>query len=78
MNVVEQFGRNLFMARRRACMSQEDLARRSGLHRTEIGLLEQGRREPRLLTLLKLLDALGADPFALLKGLRAESKSGSP
>lgn len=64
------------MARRRAWMSQQQLATRAGLHRTEIGLLEQGRREPRLTTFLKLLDALGADPLDLLKGLRAETKHG--
>lgn len=70
MNAVEQFGRNLFMARRRAWMSQQQLATRAGLHRTEIGLLEKGRREPRLTTILKLLDGLGAESSDLLGGLR--------
>ena len=74
MSVVEQFGRNLFMARRRAWMSQEQLAARSGLHRTEIGLLEKGQREPRLTTILRVLDGLAVDPNDLLKGLRAETR----
>jgi len=42
MTVSEQLGRNLRRARRRAYMSQEDLARRAGVHHTEIGLLERG------------------------------------
>jgi transcriptional regulator with XRE-family HTH domain len=78
MTPVEQFGRNLFMARRRAWMSQQQLATRAGLHRTEIGLLEKGKREPRLTTLINLLDALGADPRELLKGLKAEIGATAP
>jgi len=70
VSVVEEFGRELFMARRLKWMTQEQLARRAGLHRTEIGLLEKGQREPRLTTILKLLDALDAEPNHLLLGLR--------
>ena len=69
MSVIEAFGRELFMARRLKWMTQEQLARRAGLHRTEIGLLEKGQREPRLTTILKLLDALDAEPNHLLLGL---------
>ena len=52
MSPTEQFGRNVFMARRRLGLSQETLAIFAGLHRTEIGLLEQGKREPKLTTIL--------------------------
>ncbi len=69
MTVRERFGRNLYMTRRRAWLSQEQLAARAGLHRTEIGLLERGKRDPRLSTVLKLLDALEAKPEHLLEGL---------
>lgn len=69
MTVKERFGRNLFITRRRAWLSQEQLAARAGLHRTEIGLLERGKRDPRLSTLLKILDALEAKPEQLLEGL---------
>lgn len=78
MTPTEQFGRNLFMTRRRAWLSQEQLAAKAGLHRTEIGLLERGKREPRLITLLKLLDALEAQPQHLLKGLYGETKRTLP
>ena len=69
MSVAEQFGRNLFMARRRAYLSQEQLARRAALHRTEIGLLERGLRVPRLDTIVKLADGLEVPPGTLLAGL---------
>ena len=69
MTVAEQFGRNLFLARRRAGQSQQELADRAGVHRTEIGLLENGRRTARLDTLMKLTGALEADASELLKGI---------
>jgi len=55
------FGANVRRLRRAgegAC-SQEVLAERAGLHRTEIGKIEQGTVEPRLTTLVILADALG-------------------
>ncbi|HEX6665784.1 MAG TPA: helix-turn-helix transcriptional regulator [Solirubrobacterales bacterium] len=70
MTVAEQFGRNLFMARRRAYISQEALGRAPGLHRTHIGLLEKGTREPRLDTILKLADALGVEAGDLIFRIR--------
>lgn len=69
MNVAEQFGSNLFMVRRRAYLSQEQLSRRAALHRTEIGLLERGLRVPRLDTIVKLADGLEVSPGTLLAGL---------
>jgi transcriptional regulator with XRE-family HTH domain len=72
VTVAEQFGRNLFMARRRAFFSQEALAKAAGLHRTHIGLLEKGRREPRLGTILRLADALGIEAGELVFGIRVK------
>jgi transcriptional regulator with XRE-family HTH domain len=57
--VAERFGRNLSRARRHAVLSQEDLAGLAGVHRNEIGLLEQGRRVPKIDTLIKLAGGLG-------------------
>lgn len=73
---AERFGRNLFMARRRAGYSQEELAALCPLHRTEIGLLEKGRRLPRVDTLLKLAAALAIEPAVLLKGMDGEPVAG--
>jgi transcriptional regulator with XRE-family HTH domain len=65
--IAEQFGRNLFMARRRAGLSQEALAALAGLHRTEIGMLERGERLPRIDTLMKLAGSLEVPVTDLLR-----------
>jgi DNA-binding XRE family transcriptional regulator len=48
--------------------SQEALAEAADLHRTHVGFLEQGRREPSLSTLLILADALGVSVERLARG----------
>lgn len=58
LDVARRFGENLRRVRRQADISQEELGFRSGLHRTEVGLLERGARVPRLDTLLKLAAGL--------------------
>lgn len=78
---AEQLGRNLFMARRRAGYSQQELAARCSLHRTEIGFVESGQRLPRADTLIKLASALGIGAGGLLAGIEwvapAPSRPGS-
>jgi len=69
MSVAEKFGRNLFMARRRAGLSEEELAIRAELHRSEVGLLEKGRRTPRIDTVARLAGALEAESADLLRGI---------
>ena len=69
MTVAEKFGRNLFMARRRAGLSQEQVADQAELHRTAISLLETGQRLPRLDTLIKLKGVLGVTADELLRGI---------
>jgi transcriptional regulator with XRE-family HTH domain len=66
------FGRNVLRLRRRAGFSQEEVAARAALHRTEIGLLENGRRLPRLDTILKLSGAIGEEPCDFLEGMAWE------
>lgn len=70
------FGNNLRTCRNRAGLSQEKLGLRASLHRTEVGLLERGRREPRLDTIMKLADALEVPPSALLDGIEWTSTGG--
>jgi transcriptional regulator with XRE-family HTH domain len=50
-------------------MTQEELAVRAALHRTAIGLLEQGQRVARADTLLQLAGALSISPAAFLDGV---------
>lgn len=52
--VREQFAGNLRRRRARAGLSQEALAYICGLHRTEVSLLERGKRSPRLETIVIL------------------------
>jgi transcriptional regulator with XRE-family HTH domain len=78
--VAVKFGRNLFRCRRRAAMSQEELGALASLHRTEIGMLEQGTRLARVDTLMKLAGALSISPLELLDGIHwtpASSAEGS-
>jgi transcriptional regulator with XRE-family HTH domain len=67
--VAVKFGRNLFRCRRRAAMSQEELGNLASLHRTEIGMLENGTRLARVDTLMKIAGALSIDPSELLEGI---------
>jgi len=69
MDKRERFAVNLRQARDTAGISQEELAERIEVHRTEISLLERGGREPRLGTLVKLAVALGTSPEALCGGI---------
>ncbi|HXS46456.1 MAG TPA: helix-turn-helix transcriptional regulator [Solirubrobacterales bacterium] len=68
----DHVGKNLLRSRERANLSQEELALRASLHRTEIGLLERGERLPRVDTLVKLAGALGVSPCVLLEGVTWE------
>lgn len=72
MTVAEQFGANLSRLREQSGVTQEELAFRASLHRTEIGLLERGGRIPRIDTLAKLAGALGVFPADLLEGIAWE------
>jgi transcriptional regulator with XRE-family HTH domain len=60
---------NLVAARKRAGLTQGQLAERCGLHRTEISLLERQGREPRLGTLVKLADSLEVPVESLCAGV---------
>lgn len=73
MTVAERFGQNLARLRESAGATQEEVAWRASLHRTEIGLLERGGRVPRIDTLAKLAGALGVPPADLLDGIAWES-----
>lgn len=74
MDKRDRFASNLRRARKAAGVSQEELAERCELHRTEVSLLERGGREPRLGTLVKLAVALDTTPEALCAGIGWDAK----
>ena len=70
---------NLKRWRKTRGYSQEELADRAELHRTEVGLLENSGREPKYGIILKLAGALEISPGELFKGaafVPAESEKG--
>lgn len=69
MNIAAQFGSNLRRARKRADLSQEELAWGASVHRTEISQLERGLRTARIDTVAKLAGTLEVDPGQLFEGI---------
>jgi transcriptional regulator with XRE-family HTH domain len=63
------FGAKLRAERECRNLSQEGLAEIANVHRTHLGALELGMREPGLTMLLILADGLGVSPDTLLEGL---------
>jgi transcriptional regulator with XRE-family HTH domain len=56
-----QVGTVLRRFRAASGLSQEALSSRAGLHRTYIGQLERGERQPTVVALTRLLDILGVN-----------------
>ena len=66
-NEVLQFGKKLREVRLKKRLSQGDVARILGVHRSYISGLERGRRNPSLLTVHKVAKALSVPTDELLK-----------
>lgn len=58
MNPKQQFGRKLREFRKQQGLSQEELALRAGLHGSDISEMEHGDRNPTLMTMQRLAEAL--------------------
>jgi transcriptional regulator with XRE-family HTH domain len=69
LRICRRFGETLKRTRIRLRLSQDELAGRASLHRTEIAKLEGGARIPRLDTIVKLAGGLEASPCELLDGM---------
>ena len=67
MDIRKQVGLNVQQIRRERGWSQEELAFESGLHRTYISGIERGARNPTVLVLGKLAEALDVSPDRLLQ-----------
>lgn len=64
-----QFAANLKATRHKRELSQEALGRAADLHPTEISRLERAKREPRLITVVRLARALDVTAADLVKGV---------
>jgi transcriptional regulator with XRE-family HTH domain len=67
--VTAQVARRIRRRRRYLDMTQEELAHRASIHRTQIPLIEGGRRMPKLHTLIRIGTALDISPCQLLEGI---------
>jgi transcriptional regulator with XRE-family HTH domain len=76
--LLEQFAARLRELRKANYPSQEGLADAAKLHRTQIGSLEQGKREPGLLTLLILAKTFGITIDDLVKGVSVPKERRPP
>ena len=59
VNITKTFARRVRELRTQLGYSQEELAHRSGLHRTYVGAVERGERNITLLNAQRISDALG-------------------
>ena len=67
MDMRKLVGRNVRAVRRARGMTQEQLAETSGFSQQYISDLERGRRNPTVVSLYELAEALKSTPVELLK-----------
>lgn len=67
MNLTTRLGRNLKLLRQQAGWSQEELAAKAGLHRTYISGIERGVRNPTLVIVEQIANALNVTAADLLQ-----------
>jgi transcriptional regulator with XRE-family HTH domain len=65
--ILRVFGNNVRSVRKERGWSQEDLATKSGLHRTYIGSIERSERNISLINIEKIANALKIQTIDLLK-----------
>jgi len=66
-NILKRFSDKVRKLRKSKGWTQEELAVRTGLHRTYIGSIERGERNVSLINVEKIADALGVSVEALVK-----------
>ena len=67
MDIRRLVGRNIFRIRQRRGMTQETLAEESGFSQQYLSGLERGQRNPTVVTLYELAQALGVSHLDLLR-----------
>ena len=76
MDMRRLVGENVARWRQRRGLSQEALAEKSGFSQQYLSGLEQGRRNPTIVTVFELAQALGTTPVELLKPKRMTKRKG--
>jgi transcriptional regulator with XRE-family HTH domain len=76
MTALERFGENLLRIRQARKLSQESLAELAAVHRTQITLIENGRRQPGVETVARLAGALEVSIESLFEGIRWDPRAG--
>lgn len=65
-HILEAFGQRMQKVRKEKGITQEELASKVAMHRTYIGLVERGERNPTIRTLYKIAKALEVKSSDLL------------
>lgn len=78
MDAAAAFGKVLRRLRRQRGLTQEQLGLESDLRRSYVSLLELGRQQPSLTTILKLATALGEPPSSLVDLVADELRRSNP
>jgi transcriptional regulator with XRE-family HTH domain len=76
--VAERLAENLSRYQAGSGLTQEALATRAEIHRTQVSELLRGKQVPRVDTLVKLAGALGIEPVDLLEGISFEPALSEP
>lgn len=67
--IKKEFGKKIQELRRKRSISQEDLADAVGVHRTYMGFVERGERNPTLTKVYKIAASLKVKASDLLAGI---------
>ncbi len=67
MEAVVYIGEKLRQLREKRALRQEDLAELAGIGKNTVNRIEKNRTEPHMTTIRKLADALGTEPYQLVK-----------
>jgi transcriptional regulator with XRE-family HTH domain len=70
MDMRQLVGQNFAQIRRQKGLTQEDLEARSGFSQQYLSGLERGKRNPTIITLYELAQALGVDLLELLRPIK--------
>jgi transcriptional regulator with XRE-family HTH domain len=66
--ILEKFGQRVRDERLKRGLSQEELAKKAGLHRTYIGMIERAEKNITLINIERIAKALGVSVDELLMG----------